>query len=221
MGAFGAGQSRVHGQRRAGRYAAGARTSPFRPATVRFERWDSNPRRSVLIDLRTGGSQERHFHGAPEDILDPPPLFPTWNVLRVINAIAALPGEGLAICGRKDQWRKIILNQHGRLEILNCPRVYSGVLPFSIHPVPARLGCSLQVAKWPGGSAAWLDSRGLLHLKSRDPKIPEISLMLSDGEVAAWTSDGLVSGPRFFLGETAPTDPTKIFERLKQFLSLL
>jgi len=63
---------------------------------------------------------------------------------------------------------------------------------------PADLGCQLQVAQWPNGSRVFLDSRGLLHLKSHDPAIAEITLVLHEGKAAGWSSDGLLTCDPFF-----------------------
>lgn len=67
------------------------------------------------------------------------------------------------------------------------------------HPNP---GCSMQVATWKDGSRAFVDSRGLLHLQSSDPAIPEATLVLNDREVAAWSSDGWICGATYFINET-------------------
>jgi hypothetical protein len=54
---------------------------------------------------------------------------------------------------------------------------------------------------WPGGSEAVLDPRGLLHLRSADANIPEITLVLVLGQpTAAWASDGTVCGSAYFTG---------------------
>jgi hypothetical protein len=76
----------------------------------------------------------------------------------------------------------------------------------------------LYSARLPTGSRAFLDSRGLLHLKSGARNLPEISLVLADGEVAGWTSDGFVCGPPFFFEGSYNSDPRSVFERLLQFL---
>ena len=66
-------------------------------------------------------------------------------------------------------------------------------------PIPIRF--RLKVAKWKDGSEAWLDSRGLLHLKSSDHKIPELTMVLTDDPLAGWLSTGQVWGDPFFLQE--------------------
>jgi len=91
-------------------------------------------------------------------------------------------------------------------------------IAFGAQVEAASRGCTLQIAEWPCGSKAFLDGRGLLHLKSHDPAIPEISLVLSDGEVAGWTSDGLVCGSAFFFEGLHHSEPKRVFERILQFL---
>jgi hypothetical protein len=59
---------------------------------------------------------------------------------------------------------------------------------------------NLQIARWPDGSQAVLDGRGLLHLRSAGRKT-ECTIVLTDGETAGWVSDGRMWGPKYFLGE--------------------
>lgn len=59
-------------------------------------------------------------------------------------------------------------------------------------------GYALDVVEWPDGSRACLDGRGLLHLKSSDPDIPQCSLILTDGPMAGWLSNGRVFGPAYW-----------------------
>lgn len=54
---------------------------------------------------------------------------------------------------------------------------------------------------WKDGTIGLADSRGFLHLKSSDPALPEITLLLVlDFSTAAWTSDGFVYGNPYFTG---------------------
>jgi hypothetical protein len=59
-------------------------------------------------------------------------------------------------------------------------------------------GLVLQKARWPTGGAVWLDSRGLLHLRSSNPAHSEVTLVLRDGWLAGWTSDGKVFGDDYY-----------------------
>ncbi|MBI3863396.1 MAG: hypothetical protein HY290_16015 [Planctomycetia bacterium] len=75
-------------------------------------------------------------------------------------------------------------------------------------------GYRLSKAEWNEGSAAWLDSRGLLHLKSGDSSIPEVTLVLGDNAISGWCSDGRVWGPEYFTGDVPRTDPRQIDEEV-------
>jgi MoxR-vWA-beta-propeller ternary system domain bpX0/MoxR-vWA-beta-propeller ternary system domain bpX1 len=181
------------------------------------------PKWACVLDLQTGQVQDRPVrqqHWVP-DMLDPPPTLPNWNLYRVIDLLGRC-GESLAFCGRKGRWRRITF-ETWRIMIRDADSPGVDVtwpgLPFSSQPTPPGLGCTLQVAEWPNGSRAFLDSRGLLHLKSHDPSLAEISLVLSDGEVAGWTSDGYVCGPSFFFEDQRPSNPQRVYHRIEDFLS--
>ena len=64
----------------------------------------------------------------------------------------------------------------------------------------------LSQAKWDNGSCAVLDSRGLLHLASADRSIPAITLVLLEGEMTGWCSDGRMWGKRYFISERKMRD---------------
>ena len=54
--------------------------------------------------------------------------------------------------------------------------------------------------KWKDGSEAVIDTRGLLHLKSSDPAIPEITIVLVVARfTACWASDGVAAGDPYFI----------------------
>ena len=159
---------------------------------------------------------EKHF------VLDPPPPLPTHNFYRVVESLTTIP-EGLALCGRKNRWRKLALDANGKLRIGELPERDNHLwmkIAFDVAGQPASHGCLLQTAQWPNGTRVFLDSRGLLHFKSKDPNLPEVSLVLSSGEVAGWTSDGHVCGPAFFFEDGQTSEPAKVFERLQQILNL-
>ncbi|WP_417849261.1 hypothetical protein [Thalassoglobus sp.] len=56
----------------------------------------------------------------------------------------------------------------------------------------------LKQATWNDGSLAILDSRGMLHLRSSDNSIPELSLVLYDPHVSGWCADGTCFGDDYF-----------------------
>jgi len=88
--------------------------------------------------------------------------------------------------------------------------------------VDAPFGYSLQRATWDDGSQAWLDSRGLLHLKSSNPQVAELTVVLQDGETAGWSAADGPFGPTYFTGlPAAATTPRPIFATLHAFIASL
>jgi hypothetical protein len=62
-----------------------------------------------------------------------------------------------------------------------------------------EIGYRLSSARWDDGSECVLDSRGLLHLRPANPAIPETTLVLSEGELSGWSSDGRAWGRMYFV----------------------
>ena len=79
----------------------------------------------------------------------------------------------------------------------------------------------LTVATWADGSRAFLDSRGLLHLKSSDPAVPEMTFVLSSEKLAGWSSEGTVFGPPYFIGDATATDAAYFEEAIRRFTGRL
>jgi len=154
-----------------------------------------------------------------------PPDLPKWNLFRIIEAIARLPGCP-ALLGRKNRWRQISIGSisaKDSIRITNLPQRDAEVfdkVTFDAAQSTGR-GCLLQTAEWPSGSKVLFDSRGLLHFKSHDPTVPEVSLVLSDGEVAGWTADGHVCGPPFFFEDDFKSEPPEVFNCVMQFMNRL
>ncbi len=99
------------------------------------------------------------------------------------------------------------------------PAEFTRTFAFSV--APTSIGCNLHVASWPGGSKAWLDSRGFLHLRSHDTTVPEISLALNHGEMAAWISGEQSCGNEFFTGSKATANAGRAAEVLGLFCDRL
>jgi hypothetical protein len=181
-------------------------------------KWDS------VHDLKTGAMRDNQKLRTPARVLDQPPPLPGWTVFRIVESVAWLR-DGLAFCGRKNRWRKLSMTARRTLAIHEIPAheqtELRNKIPFDSQSQPEGQGCTLRIATWPCGSKAFLDSRGLLHLKSHDSSVPEISLVLSGEEVAGWTSDGHVCGPKFFFDGDHDSDPERVFECLLQFLNYL
>jgi hypothetical protein len=146
------------------------------------------------------------------------PSLPNWNLYRVVESIAPYY-NGVAFSGRSGKWRGLALDDNGTLRISGLPSTVN-VLPGVAFQEQARKtshGCTLQTAEFSDGSKVFLDSRGLIHFKSSYPTVPEVSIVLADGEVVGWSSDGYVCGPSFFFDGPHVSDPKSVFERLMNF----
>lgn len=78
---------------------------------------------------------------------------------------------------------------------------------------------------WMQGSTVILDSRGLLHLKSTDATLPEVTIVLVvDQPTACWSSDGVVSGSTYFTGKSdaEPMQPALFYDKyIQPFINTL
>lgn len=57
----------------------------------------------------------------------------------------------------------------------------------------------IRTASWSNGCQIILDSRGLLHFKPAHVEIPELTIVLSEGELTGWCNDGRTFGKQYFL----------------------
>ena len=131
----------------------------------------------------------------------------------------------LGLVGRRRREALIDRSARGEL-ILESRRLMDSdkrcVREFQPAAVPTGAGYELKVARWSDGSLAWIDSRGMLHLKSSDRSLPEVTLVLRDGALAGWTSEGRTFGMAYFAGETSPGAETGVCQNiLKRFVALL
>jgi hypothetical protein len=170
-----------------------------------------------LVDLEAAVPGDIRF---THELPDSAPRLPTWNVYRVIESFASTQDQ-IALCGRKNRWRKLSLDANGRMRL--APMQSIDPNPPLMFPAPQKTkhGCLLQTAELRGGSKIFLDSRGLLHFKSARPDVPEVSIVLAEGEVAGWTSDGFVCGPSFFFEGPIKSEPIRVFEHLMNFFKQL
>jgi hypothetical protein len=153
--------------------------------------------------------------------LDTLPRLPVWNLFRTLESVATLP-DGLAFRGAKGRWRQIFLNAKGEISIKELPERDSRLgeeKKFAVPTIVAHANCSLCVTELDNGVKVFWDSRGLLHLKGKDAQQYEITLVLSEREVAGWTSDGCVCGPSFFFPVDVHSEPIRVFEKCLKVLN--
>jgi hypothetical protein len=131
-------------------------------------RADNQPA-AFLYGLKQGHQGGKlDFGYAAKHLFERTPPLPAWNLFRVIEAFGKMPG-GPIILGRKGQWRRIAITYGATDSIRIWPQ--AGPLEHyeKITFAAARKtnhSCLLQTAEWPSGNKVFLDSRGLLHLKS-------------------------------------------------------
>ena len=133
-----------------------------------------------------------------------------FGVYQKFDAIA-VTSDGRLVLRRKKRLLAIRPINDGSLRLRELSHSADAALraerPFSTPTRLPRTRYHLTAATWPDGSKAWIDSRGMLHVKSSSPRLPEITLALSSDGLAGWTSDGQTFGLRFFIdGEPTTTD---------------
>ena len=117
---------------------------------------------------------------------------------------------------------QIYRDRNGRIALERWKLAVSNRILFKRCPSPPDTRYTLSVARFPDGSCIYLDSRGLLHLKSSDPSQPEVALVLHDSEVAGWTSAGERCGGEFFCRKNGDVpNAAKVFARISDFVRRL
>jgi hypothetical protein len=91
------------------------------------------------------------------------------------------------------------------------------VQEFVSVPNSGRHGYSLKIARWKDGRRAWVDSRGMLHLRCAAPTQPELTLALGNEWLAAWSEPNLFWGNPFFIGDNPPAPAQSIWALLQAF----
>ncbi|MHC2066388.1 hypothetical protein ACYFX5_02860 [Bremerella sp. T1] len=123
--------------------------------------------------------------------------------------------------------RLALTTRRGQLMVIDCddfylklrfPREMPNIVElssrsFSPLDIP-EIGYELSRAAWPNGSEAFLDSRGMLHLRSANGRVPEVTIVLTDGHLAGWTSEGRVFGQQYFTGNQAHRLEKQVFEQV-------
>lgn len=99
----------------------------------------------------------------------------------------------------------------GELTLVSSNQVKRKWQAFEPVDLGQTVGFRLYRAQWNDGSEAFLDSRGLLHLKSADYAVPEISIALTGSALACWCSDGRLAGEPYFTGRNVGNDLKEIY----------
>jgi hypothetical protein len=149
----------------------------------------------------------------------------THNLRRALEAVGYAPdGHRLVLNPRRDVlfvlemsrgWMRLVRRSRSELFVARLV----DLVP-SRAPPGTRYG--LRSARFADGSRVSMDGRGLVHLRSSDPAVPEMSLVLADGAVVSgWASDGSVCGDRYFTGDGSLVPPAEFLARVAEFVSRL
>jgi hypothetical protein len=126
---------------------------------------------------------------------------PTCNVRRHFRRISLWAGTiYLQTSSGKWLWVDIQSEPMNLVPAPHTPAEHT-VRDFKPVTLPEQQGYALRVAEWTDGRRAWLDDRGMLHLRAADKKQAEFTLVLTDGGMAAWSNHGLWWGSPFFIGD--------------------
>lgn len=144
---------------------------------------------------------------------------PTRSLRRRFTHVSAKWDGRLELLSPKGQWLGLHVHEGRAIRLI--PIIDSGggrTVAFAPQPIETRFGCELSTATWDDGSRAFWDSRGLLHLKSSDPSLDEVSLVVGEWELAAWCSDGTLCGPEFFTGRAGTETPEGMLEKIARIV---
>jgi hypothetical protein len=139
----------------------------------------------------------------------------------------AASGDGtLALSTSKRGWWQLTLGGTSNSIYLRHVQLKpsdDAVQRFDDSTATTDVGYTLRYATWSDGSTAFLDSRGLLHLRSSDLAIPEATVVLAEGQMAGWVADGRCWGAEYFLSNRdSRLSGREFFEQvLKPFVSRL
>jgi hypothetical protein len=99
------------------------------------------------------------------------------------------------------------------------PSPHAKATAADIAPAEASTTALTRRFAWPDGSEAVVDARGLLHLRSADARVPELTVLLVLGQpTAAWAADGTVAGSPYFTGRNPARqlDPSSFYQQYIQ-----
>jgi hypothetical protein len=190
------------------------------------ERYDTATasERLVLVDLLSRQCRAVGFQHA--GVLEPQlAQFARPRPLRTkFTGITVDAQQRLALAGRRSQhWPLLLDRPTGRIIFPRLPQTEHSsrsVLPF-VTASNVLSGMALQMAQWSDGSLAWLDPRGLLHLRSSWPDVPQCTIVLGERETAGWIADGRTWGARYFLGDEPTSSAEEAYEVLRYFAERL
>lgn len=163
----------------------------------------------VIVDVETGVVTSSRSRLLPDALEQPMSSSVSINTLRArFSGIAVdVQGRLTLVSPRGSYWplsycdkeRAITLPRRPSREKLRGPIVRFETYEAGVGAAGNCERYSLAEARWPDGSCAILDGRGLLHLRSSRRDLPELSIVLVEGATSGWASDGARWGSAYFI----------------------
>jgi hypothetical protein len=180
---------------------------------------EASARKRTLIDVHTLAATPQAPNVDPLAAVE----WENWKWIHPVTLRRRFEGLGvsasgeLILIGRRDSLWPLRLDERDQRICLATQPVETELAVsrrFEVLDQSAANRYSLSVAAFEDGSRAVLDARGLLHLKSSDPELPECTIVLIEGPTSGWASDGRYWGTPYFVGPSSLTDDREIYEQI-------
>jgi hypothetical protein len=152
------------------------------------------------------------------EVLEPMQRYQWWivqeNLRSRIKSIGVLESGNLVMLTKKNVWLVIRWDPtKDRIFIEASTKLpeskITELVDFQKISQSVSFDFPIKKATFKDGSEVFLDGRGLLHLRSADDSISEVTLVLHDANVAGWSADGRTWGTEFFIGKGIVSADTK------------
>lgn len=138
-----------------------------------------------------------------------------YGVFQRLSHAAINSNKRLVISGYS-----LVLSKQNHLELqMENQRTIFGTGPVEVYKDDLMPHVRFFRAKWHDGSQIMIDTNGLIHLRSSDTSLPEITFgSILDKPNACWSSDHYVCGSLYFydMGKAQQMDPTEFYARYIQ-----
>lgn len=120
-----------------------------------------------------------------------------YNMYRQVKSIKVSPSGRLAI-------NHMELRHNSNKLSLESWTTVNNISPNLTGQESTIPGTQIRITKYVlnNGVEAWMDTRGLLHFRSQDPNVREITLVVIQNKpTACWAADGACCGYEYFIGD--------------------
>jgi hypothetical protein len=176
-------------------------------------------RKRVQLDVRTATADTAHYYNQalPAVALEMPEIRKvarTVSMRRRFEGIGVSTGGVLLLIGRRETiWLLRFDEREKSFRLATKPALTNIAVSqrFANIETGEENRYSLSAATFADGSRAVLDGRGLLHLKSSDPALPECTIVLVEGATSGWVADGRYWGARYFIANQPAVSAETIY----------